>query len=311
MTAKLRRYGLSIICSLLCWALVLTPCLFAVRDSFSYDGDMSASLYSSAPSLVPSASPSVPLKLFEDGEAEDEDAGAASDNIQNIAASDKVLSGLGSGASSNSAPSKPAAVVVKPPVQAPATPSTPAVKPPVTGNSGATFETLTMPNGNGFTYYEQTWDAYKNHPYGYNTVGSHGCGPTSMAMVITNLTGTVVTPSAMADWSYQNGFYVRGRGTAYGLFPAASAIYGIKCSTVSAYDKQAVVSALQSGKLLLTVVGYGDFTVGRHFLLIRGITADGKLLLADSGKYENCLVEWDYSRVLSQVVNGSFWVFEK
>ncbi len=234
--------------------------------------------------------------------------------------SDKELSSLqgATGGSSVQAPAKPSAPIV----QKPSTPSTPnvsqpenkpTVQKPVSGGSAQLFDTyalLPQPDGTGFVYYEQTWPVYTNYPYGYNTVGGYGCGPTSMAMVISNLTGKTVSPTYMADWSFNNGYYFRGRGTAYGLFPAASAAYGIKCTTISAYDKNAVVSALKSGKLLLTVVGAGDFTRGRHFLLIRGITEDGKLLLADSGKYENCLVEWEYSRVLNQVANSYFWVFE-
>lgn len=240
--------------------------------------------------------------------------------------SDKELSALNPnyGGSSVQAPTKPSAPVVQKPIIS--VPSTPNVsepdnntdtnnktEKPVTDGNAQLFDTyalLPQTDGTGFIYYEQTWPVYTNYPYGYNTVGGYGCGPTSMAMVISNLTGITVSPTYMADWSYNNGYYFRGRGTAYGLFPAASAAYGIKCSTISCYDKNAVVSALKSGKLLLTVVGPGDFTRGRHFLLIRGITDDGKLLLADSGKYENCLTEWDYNRVISQVGNSYFWVFE-
>lgn len=246
-----------------------------------------------------------------------------------VSPSDKELSALNPnyGGSSIKVPAKPSEPVVqKPVITVPSTPDTPNVsepdnntdtnktEKPVTGGNAQLFDTyalLPQPDGTGFRYYEQTWPVYTNYPYGYNTLGGYGCGPTSMAMVISNLTNVTVSPTYMADWSVNNGFYFRGRGTAYGLFPAASAAYGIKCSTISVYDKNAVVSALKSGKLLLTVVGYGDFTRGRHFLLFRGITADGKLLLADSGKYENCLVEWDYNKVMGQVANSYFWVFEK
>ncbi len=171
------------------------------------------------------------------------------------------------------------------------------------------YALLTQPDGSQFVYYEQTWDAYTSYPYGYDSVGSHGCGPTSMAMVISNLTGKKVSPTYMADWSVDHGYYVRGRGTAYGLFPAASKQFGIECSTISRGNKSEIVKALKEGKYLITVVSKGDFTNGRHFLLIRGITDDGKLLLGDSGKYENSLTEWDYDRVLRQVAMDKFWVF--
>lgn len=305
VAVKLKRYTISLICAVLCWALVITPCLCIAGNSFapSYDKGSFVALQGATIPVVPADKVSLPPVIMQEITGSND-----VDNVQDLATSDKVLSGLGSGSGSPSVPSKPAVTVTPPVVQ---TPQTPVVTPPVSEEKDVTYATLTQPDGKGFTYYEQTWAAYSSYPYGYNTVGSHGCGPTSMAMVITNLTGITVSPKYMADWAVNNGYYVRGRGTAYGIFPAASAAYGIKCSTISCYDKAAVVSALQSGKLLITVVGYGDFTNGRHFLLLRGITADGKILVADSGKYENCLQEWDYNRVISQVANSYFWVFEK
>lgn len=306
MAAKLRRYTISLICALLCWAIVITPCLYIAKVAFaSSDSDFSVALQGGTLAAIPSDKHSLPPVI-----TQDVIIGNDVENIQDLATSDKVLAGLGSGSGDKQAPSKPATPTVQAPPVLQAPPSN-VVTPPAEQEKDVTYALLTQPNGKSFIYYEQTWAAYTSYPYGYNTVGSHGCGPTSMAMVISYLTGVTVSPKYMADWSVKNGYYVRGRGTAYGLFPAASAAYGIKCNTINAYDKQAVVSALQSGKLLLTVVGYGDFTNGRHFLLIRGITEDGKLLLADSGNYNNCLVEWDYNRVINQGVLGSFWVFEK
>lgn len=316
----LKKYSVRLTCAVLCWAMIIVPCFCITKQAFSDTGVVTSG------SLVSVQQPSVGVVF--------------SDTIDNIVISgqdttspvvgtdgvnsntDKHLSAVDPnfGGASIQAPVKPSNPVVTPKPTIPNvsepdknTSNTNTDKKPVAGGSAQLFDTyalLPQPDGTGFVYYEQTWPVYTNYPYGYNTLGGYGCGPTSMAMVITNLTGRTVSPTYMADWSVNNGYYFRGRGTAYGLFPAASAAYGIKCSTISVYDKNAVVSALKSGKLLLTVVGYGDFTRGRHFLLIRGITDDGKLLLADSGKYENCLTEWDYNRVIGQVANTYFWVFE-
>ena len=315
----LKKYSVRLACAVICWAIVVVPCFYSITKSFKPSGvDFSGT---TVPVQLPSqlVQSSIIVGDFNaSGTVTSPSVGA--DGV--LSPSDKELSSLDGnyGGSSVKAPAKPTAPTIQNPSSG--NPSTPSVskpdnaKPvqkPISGGTAQLFDTyalLPQPDGTGFVYYEQTWPVYTNYPYGYNTVGGYGCGPTSMAMVISNLTGKTVSPTYMADWSYNNGYYFRGRGTAYGLFPAASAAYGIKCSTISVYDKNAVVSALKSGKLLLTVVGYGDFTRGRHFLLIRGITEDGKLLLADSGKYENCLVEWDYNRVMNQVANSYFWVFE-
>lgn len=299
MSAKVKRYTLYVVCAVLCWALVFTPCFYSLQSAFAGSGN--AVRFSVSAAAVPSDKVSLPPVI-----SQLSDSGSGSSEMQDVPTSDKVLASLP--ATDSVGNTKPTAPAVKDVVD---TPVSKPVTTPVVNETDITSALLSMPDGSSFTYYEQTWPAYTDYPYGYNTVGGYGCGPTSMAMVISNLTDVTVSPKYMADWSYNNGYYVSGRGTAYGLFPAASAAFGIKCSTISCYDKSAVVSALQSGKLLITVVGYGDFTRGRHFLLIRGITEDGKLLLADSGKYENCLVEWDYTKVISQVANSCFWVFEK
>lgn len=299
MSAKVKRYTLYVVCAVLCWALVFTPCFYSLQSAFAGSGN--AVRFSVSAAAVPSDKVSLPPVI-----SQLSDSGSGSSEMQDVPTSDKVLASLP--ATDSVGNTKPTAPAVKDVVD---TPVSKPVTTPVVNETDITSALLSMPDGSSFTYYEQTWPAYTDYPYGYNTVGGYGCGPTSMAMVISNLTDVTVSPKYMADWSYNNGYYVSGRGTAYGLFPAASAAFGIKCSTISCYDKSAVVSALQSGKLLITVVGYGDFTRGRHFLLIRGITEDGKLLLADSGKYENCLVEWDYTKVISQVANSYFWVFEK
>ncbi|MBQ3081936.1 MAG: C39 family peptidase [Clostridia bacterium] len=310
----LKKYSVRLTCAVLCWAMIIVPCFCILKQGFKTTGVGVSG--SAVKGQLPSAIVMNLGAIDEDFETNTVSPSLGTEDI--FSSSDKVISSLnpGFGGSSVQAPTKPSAPIVQaPPVSEPDknTDTSNKNERPVTDGNAQLFDTyalLPQPDGTAFRYYEQTWPVYTNYPYGYNTVGGYGCGPTSMAMVISNLTSHTVSPTYMADWSFNNGYYFRGRGTAYGLFPAASAAYGIKCSTISVYDKNAVVSALKAGKLLLTVVGYGDFTRGRHFLLIRGITDDGKLLLADSGKYENCLVEWDYNKVIGQVANSYFWVFE-
>lgn len=158
-------------------------------------------------------------------------------------------------------------------------------------------------------YYEQDGAKYNKVPYGSNTLGTHGCGPTCMAMVVSTFSNVIVEPDEMGRWAVDKGYYVKNVGTAYGLMTAAAKKYGVPVTQISKKDKDAVVNALKDGKLLLTVVSKGDFTRGTHFLLIRGITDDGKLLVADSGSYERSLMEWDYNSVISQVKLSYFWVY--
>ncbi len=43
-------------------------------------------------------------------------------------------------------------------------------------------------------YFNQLDEKYKNQLYGRDKVGTHGCGPTSMAIVVSSLTGQIYDP---------------------------------------------------------------------------------------------------------------------
>lgn len=335
MGVKIRSASLKLFCIVLCWALLLAPCAYLIYEEFNDTaallGEADSTPVINCPTL-PVGSVAVDIPENSDDDLPKQDLYENADLVISVPADKHVMSvgPLDIGVAAGQAPDlfKPP-VVVKPgldnTVESEVEQDSSAIEEEpeeddsseadtnnsISGSAGfyGTYALLTQPNGSNFIYYDQTWPAYANHPYGANTIGGYGCGPTSMAMVVSNLTGTVVTPDKMGDWAYNNGYFINYRGTAYGLFPAASAAYGINCTTASIYDKEAVVSALKAGKLVLTIVGPGDFTVGRHFLLIRGITEDGKLLLGDSGKYENSLQPWDYYRVINQVSGGQCWIF--
>lgn len=158
-------------------------------------------------------------------------------------------------------------------------------------------------------YYCQVDPEYKNVSYGSNTLGGYGCGPTNMAMVISSLTNKIVSPIDLAKWAVAHGHYVKNRGTSYAFMTAAAKEYGVKVSTISKSSKSEIIKALKSGKILLTVMKAGHFTKGSHFMIIRGVTDSGKLLVADSGSYARSVMEWDYNTVLSEVKLSYFWVY--
>lgn len=316
---KLLKVLLCCVCTLLVFALAIAPALFTIKASYDAGPNKSDVIGFTLPSQVlgvETDGDSIPLKV-PSTTVETESVFTPDSELLDTAV--KNLLSIGAFKNTIKLP-----IVVKPPVK-----DEPEDEPDVDdkndNNDNDVTDTpdndiddvvltdeyaiLKQPDGSDFIYYEQTWDAYSSYPYGRDTVGGYGCGPTSMAMVISNLTGKRVSPTYMADWSVEHGYYVRGRGTAYGLFPAASKAFGIECDQISKDNKEAIVEALKDGKFLITVVRKGDFTNGRHFLLIRGITEDGKLLVGDSGKYENSLVEWDYDRLIRQVALGEFWVF--
>lgn len=159
-----------------------------------------------------------------------------------------------------------------------------------------------------FVFFEQDSDEWKNVAYGSDKIGSHGCGPVCMAMIISSMTGEVVYPDETAKWSVRNGYYAKGTGTSHGLMTAIAKAYDIPVTTIQSGAWTDVINALKKGKLVVTRVKSGIFATNNHFFILRGITDDGKILVANSISYEDSVKEWSLSTIKGQV-NLGFWVY--
>jgi len=158
----------------------------------------------------------------------------------------------------------------------------------------------------GYVYFRQTWSTLDELEYSYDNFGEYGCGPTCAAAVIANLAGIPVTPDDLRKYAIDNYYCAPGGGTYYGFMTIVPAQYGIRVTEVYRGDKKAVIDALKEGKLVLATMGPGDFTLGAHYILLRGITEEGKILVADSYSYANSLKEWDYDVLYSQLKHGYY-----
>ena len=184
-------------------------------------------------------------------------------------------------------------------------------------NLGATvFNHYTVVSRGGVenvVYFNQ-WDSQWRHlRYGTSTIGIAGCGPTSLAIVISTLTGSTVNPLTMANWSVNHGYYVAGAGSAHALIPAGAKAYGLNVSGCKAYEGERIKNALRDGKMVIVIMGPGIFTTGGHFLVLSGITAEGKIKMADPASRNNSLTEWDIGTITSQArtyagAGGPFWI---
>lgn len=137
-----------------------------------------------------------------------------------------------------------------------------------------------------FKYYKQT--DYKNQFCGRSdaTISSSGCGVTSMAMVIANLTNqTNITPVDTMNEAYQGGYCGSGiSGTAAGYFKVAADKYGLtyKSLTVDKKGAEDAISILKSGGLVIANVGSASpFTTGGHYIVIRKVDGEGNVYVGD------------------------------
>lgn len=93
----------------------------------------------------------------------------------------------------------------------------------------------------GLTYYSQVDSRWKNHSYtsiGDNsqTIGSSGCGPTSAAMIVSSIKGTI-TPDVLGDLFKENGYRSAHSGTYWSAFRAVADEFDIEYQETSNLDK--------------------------------------------------------------------------
>lgn len=165
-------------------------------------------------------------------------------------------------------------------------------------------------------YYNQGEEPWGNMAYGTSTIGEAGCGPTSMAIVISTLTGQTVTPQMTCAYSIANGEYVSGVGTAHSFPTNAAHHWGLTCERVGKDRMGYVVQSLKEGKMVVeiceayTITGSGS----GHFIVLTGVTRDGYITIADcasrerTGKVYSVETITSYGRDLSE---GAFWIIGK
>jgi len=119
---------------------------------------------------------------------------------------------------------------------------------------------------------------YADAPYGEDgTIASHGCGIVCISMVATYLTDTPFYPDELAE---RFGDYNSPNGSYWTLFEACSK--GLEISIpkqTSSWSE--VVAALENSQPVISIQGSGLFTRSGHFIVLTGITEDGKILVND------------------------------
>lgn len=115
-----------------------------------------------------------------------------------------------------------------------------------------------------FNQYDARWG---NKLYGnQGTIASSACGPTSLAMVVTELTNTTLTPDAAADFSVQHGWRAYGDGSSHALITTGVTYYGLTCKVL--FSESDMIQCLEEGGLIVATFGAGTYTKEGHFMTI-------------------------------------------
>ena len=171
-------------------------------------------------------------------------------------------------------------------------------------NENSDFTLLEGTSAN-VVYYNQKDPKWADKIYGgNNTISVYGCGPTTFAMLVSSLTEETLTPDQMAKWAYDNGFFCENSGSYHSIIPEGSAAWGLNVQSVTDYTAENITSLISTGNLIVVLMGNGHFTENGHFLILRGVTLDGKLLIADPASWENTQMQWDSDIIINEAKYG-------
>jgi len=172
-------------------------------------------------------------------------------------------------------------------------------------SSFAVREDLEYLTGGGMEiiYYNQTDEQWAQRPYGRDKLGGYGCGPTAMSMVVSSLTGTAVDPEEMAQVSVEAGCWASGHGSSLAIVERICQQYGLECISLDPdqVEGEDLLSYLAGGELLVALMTKGHFTDGGHFIVLRGATLSGEVLVADPASRERSLMAWEPSLLLEEL----------
>lgn len=161
-------------------------------------------------------------------------------------------------------------------------------------------------------YIQQDYPHVYYGGYG-DTVVTHGCGITAMAMLATYMTDTEQSVEEMAK-RYRG--YGSSNGTSRNLFDEAPITMGFYMDTrVGTWAK--VMEALQAGKIVISLQHKGRFTNGGHYLLLFAATDEGRIMIRDSNRFNYTVrfvntdfYENGFPAEYFPPANVAYWVFE-
>ncbi len=180
-------------------------------------------------------------------------------------------------------------------------------------DKGTTLQSNTVE----LVYYSQTDPQWNATLYGTdNTIGVFGCGPTTLAMVLSTFTENEITPDMAAKWAFDNGHFSHNSGSYHSIIPDGAKSFGLQSKSLEKPSKEIIFDELNKGNLVVVLMNKGIFTSQGHFIILRGVTPEGKVLIADSQSLENSGQQWDIQTILDEAkyaanYGGPFWSISK
>lgn len=139
------------------------------------------------------------------------------------------------------------------------------------------------------SFYKQSdsrWakNSYKCTDGGYASVGTAGCGPTSVANVINALIKSI-TPPTVFKYACQQGYMTSNSGMYRSAVPKLLTHYGIKVVDTlprTSDGKKKLKNYLKKNYWAIAIMGKGIWTNGGHYILAYYVDSNNNVYISDS-----------------------------
>lgn len=147
-------------------------------------------------------------------------------------------------------------------------------------------------------YYTQWDNRWAYNALNDSNIGFSGCGPTSMAMILSRLNNdSSITPNVIA---YDAHKYMGSNGISWKFFTDEAYKYNKNIENIE-LNEESMIQALEKGPLLVSV-NRGYFTLKGHIIVIDSYS-NNKFVINDPNSLKNSERMWNFDQLSNQIAN--------
>lgn len=139
------------------------------------------------------------------------------------------------------------------------------------------------------------------------SVATSGCGATAASMLIAYVTGnTDQTPYTLFYWAAEHGKY-HGDGLSFSTVRKLLSNHGVH-SQMQVVSADAIRTALNADQPIIMLMGAGTFTREGHYIVLRGLNADGKVMVNDPASTGRSATLYSLNLIVREAKGGEMLV---
>ncbi len=160
----------------------------------------------------------------------------------------------------------------------------------------------------GGVYYSQNdprWSGMKVDKSGKGmNFGQAGCGPTSAAMALSDVTGKQITPKETLKYAQDKGFIDGARGTRSDYFKHIGAEYGVNFAETTNNEDVIKGQLRQNKPVILHGDGGKAYTKNGHYIVATGVSRDGNTITVKDPMSKNGIKQYNSKSLMQNTTSG-------